>query len=849
VQNLIALAMLARESLQTATPRATDIRQYVRRELEAAYDIATSRDVPTGFETLVETIAAHVRERRWDALNDDYISLASTLPGDLQFVGADDNNTLVNTPTILIYSIAVEAGLLNEQLRQDIGRVAVEAKFECGDVASMVFHRRDPLPQEEEAFRAYVRARWPIITFALDPVTDEQNIADASSIRRDLQLALSFAFATGQLSFRQLNQFQRRLEIDAETIALNRTVTAFAHGNDTFGFRFTPRFQTPPQERSNIELLYNQLVKGGPGRDYQLKNSKLEPGLRDLSAVVIMPSFLRGVQMDAIGNFYPLQEPDEMKIPRVRMLEQGRTIMDLQHALGTTLDCRNFRPGDLRRLVTQVHELEEMLPMQTRTIRVPYENTLGGFQLFREGTTALVPMLSGFEGAESIEQGTSCDILVFGKHFSIQETQVIVGGRYLTSTDLDVTASLRAAKASTEAAHANSEAAKITSEASEKSDTEEATNAKSAAATASQKHAEATKANLDAAKKSLDAAATKLASASATKAAPAPEVDGRSGLAFDVVSREVLRLRVPGDVQPSRILGADGKPGLYVEIYVATPNGISNRLLVPYREKKAEASPRHPVTLGYAFVDESVTLSYKGVSSEGPFVFDPTESSDGFKIKLEEPAGILPELLDVAFKLKLPGDVAPAAAEVRIGIAAGEKGIYSVREGTLAHFANLLASPEVVKLLVKRGYSDGNFLSVSAKLTPIVRAPEFIAVPKGAGNELNVALRFVLSTHDSSHPRSQLTPAPPDSYRSPFTAPPAPAVDPPREHSTPPLPSPNVSPGTSQARPRKDAGISRSTYRPPVSSSNPAGRNRDRSRLPVPALTPVPNAPIGRATP
>ena len=45
-------------------------------------------------------------------------------------------------------------------------------------------------------------------------------------------------------------QFQRRIEIDAETIALNRTVTSFAHGNDTFGFRFTPRYQNPPPERS-----------------------------------------------------------------------------------------------------------------------------------------------------------------------------------------------------------------------------------------------------------------------------------------------------------------------------------------------------------------------------------------------------------------------------------------------------------------------------------------------------------------------------------------------------------------------------------------------------------------------
>src|SRR5262249_44875845 len=154
-----------------------------------------------------------------------------------------------------------------------------------------------PYPEQaaEERFEQYVTKRWPIITFALDPVTDEQNIADASSVVRDLQLALAFAFSTGQINFNQLTQYQRRVAVDSEAILLNRTVTAFAHGNDTFGFRFTPRYQNPPLERSNFQALTNQLIKGSQGRNYQLKNSKLEAGQRELTAIVVMPSFLHGV--------------------------------------------------------------------------------------------------------------------------------------------------------------------------------------------------------------------------------------------------------------------------------------------------------------------------------------------------------------------------------------------------------------------------------------------------------------------------------------------------------------------------------------------------------------------------
>ena len=88
--------------------------------------------------------------------------------------------------------------------------------------------------------------RWPIITFSLDPVTDQQNIADSFNLKRDLQLALSFAFATGQINFSQLSTFRRQIEQSSDTIALNRTITAFAHGADIFGFRFTPGSRTRP---------------------------------------------------------------------------------------------------------------------------------------------------------------------------------------------------------------------------------------------------------------------------------------------------------------------------------------------------------------------------------------------------------------------------------------------------------------------------------------------------------------------------------------------------------------------------------------------------------------------------
>jgi hypothetical protein len=68
----------------------------------------------------------------------------------------------------------------------------------------------------------------------------------------------------------QLHEFQvrrnasLRLEWDMATIARNRTVVGFSHGNDAFEWRFYPQSQTPPIE-GNLAAL-GQSLFGGPSR-------------------------------------------------------------------------------------------------------------------------------------------------------------------------------------------------------------------------------------------------------------------------------------------------------------------------------------------------------------------------------------------------------------------------------------------------------------------------------------------------------------------------------------------------------------------------------------------------------
>ena len=70
----------------------------------------------------------------------------------------------------------------------------------CSQGGWLPYFMPDPPPECRQAFNEYVRCRWPIHVFALDPVTQEQNIADTFSGRREMQLAMSLAFVSGQLS-------------------------------------------------------------------------------------------------------------------------------------------------------------------------------------------------------------------------------------------------------------------------------------------------------------------------------------------------------------------------------------------------------------------------------------------------------------------------------------------------------------------------------------------------------------------------------------------------------------------------------------------------------------------------
>lgn len=586
------------ELRQLKSVRLIDVRSYLRNQMEAAYDLVIGQckegppvlcDVDF-IEMLVEKF--HCREfegPKFEGGGGDngqpprrippnspkedngftalYEELVDRLPGNLHGRGLG----------ALAWGIALEAGLLNRHLREDMKETKGNNDYAAPpDVDLMCFYVPNAPPEIERAFQDYVRARWPMIVFALEPVVDQQNIEDAFTRRRDLQLAVAFALASGRLSFRQAMTYTRNLQYEAQTIALNQTVAAFANGNDTFGWRITPRYQTPPEE-SNFQALTNTILRGGPGPNWQLSNSKIEPGMRELTAVVVMPSFVRGVRVDTWSDWFRLSDPESRKLHTARTLEIGRRINEARDSLDLACKHGNYRPEDVERLRVRLHQLETMLPIQTSFVRVPYENTLGGFALFSQGKTDLVPQLDGYDGLDYIDPEKPTDLILYGRNFSLYETSVVVGGKSLA----------REGARSFVLWDTGGKPYTLSSLTNPIRDKD---------------------GNLVLQILGADNKQT-------TVTVPDPG-------SYLIQSREVMRVRVPANV--AKVERADGTEA--VEVNVSTPTGVSNRLLIPIRPKPpakppAPAAPAPGLADTATIVDPVVTIRYTAkVKSDGGLV-------------------------------------------------------------------------------------------------------------------------------------------------------------------------------------------------------------------------------------
>jgi hypothetical protein len=327
---------------------------------------------------------------------------------------------------VLAWAVFVESVLLNDKMNREMASSSYG--IQCDPNQPFDFFGPNPSPMARDAFASYVAAKWPLRIFTIDPVDTDQNIADTASVARQMQFAAAFAVASGEMSARAAMNFSRNLQRDFATVSLNRTAIGFVHGDNTFGWRFQPRFQTPPVQ-NNAVVIFRDLICGGPTDNALRRQRRLEPGMRECVAMILTPSFVSGVTVDTRSNWYRLNKPGHSALSMQEIAEQSRSIVAMRKAAETCVRCPDlYRDGEVERMLRRVEQLDKELPLQTLHCQLPNSNSLGGFELFSSGTRELAPELLGWYGSPGYQPGVDKQVFfLVGDNFSVHETEVIVG--------------------------------------------------------------------------------------------------------------------------------------------------------------------------------------------------------------------------------------------------------------------------------------------------------------------------------------------------------------------------------------------------------------------------------------
>jgi hypothetical protein len=286
-----------------------DIQTALREELAAAFDFLSAENSRCLWDFCTPQLVEDIRSRDAVAIARKFVEFGAMVPAHSQTPTNPLQEPEANATTkALAWAIVVESALLNARFLDDMiathGSKGGPPVPEDG-VPLFLTHLA---PETCQFFNDYVRARWPIYVFALDPFTEDQNDGDSFSLGREVQLALSLAFTSGKIGTRSFTRYVRRIEQDIDTIAINRTIVGFLHGDNTFGWCFYPRVQTPPID-GNLRAFFRDLLIGGRSPGYELYKSPLENGTRECVALVIMPSFVPYVDLEVTGNWFRLSNP------------------------------------------------------------------------------------------------------------------------------------------------------------------------------------------------------------------------------------------------------------------------------------------------------------------------------------------------------------------------------------------------------------------------------------------------------------------------------------------------------------------------------------------------------------
>ena len=333
----------------------------------------------------------------------------------------------VEPSDVLAFALLLQFVNVDRQLKRDMKTMAMRRGGNWGDVDGLYFYDFQPTIEARTAFKEYVACKWPLHGYSVDPVLDQQNVLDAFSRRTELQLALAVAVSTGQFNIKNATSFARQLDLDLQTVGLNRTSVGFGAGATTFGWMFYPRVQTPPST-SNFRTITNTLTGTGQGINFDLRNRRIEPGQHECIALMVTPNFIPSLRIATVTNWFDVTgHHAKRQLDNRDMLELSRKLQQAKSAVMRACDSHEYRATDFTVLNERIKQLEALLPTQDTRVDLPDEGDLLGSEIFSSNAAGLSPSLLAWYG-EPVQDGTVGSIFLQGHGFNVSETQVIVGG-------------------------------------------------------------------------------------------------------------------------------------------------------------------------------------------------------------------------------------------------------------------------------------------------------------------------------------------------------------------------------------------------------------------------------------
>jgi hypothetical protein len=263
--------------------------------------------------------------------------------------------------------------------------------------------------------------------------------------------------------------------------------------------------------------------------------------------------------------------------------------------------------------------------MQSKVIQLPFENSASGYDLFSDGATALVPELTGYSGVDVIKPAAHTQSA--GTAAAPAVTTPAVSTPAPPSPGLTVT--------STVATNSGIQSVSVVGGSGSIGD-------------------------VFVFGKYISLLDTKV-------------IAGGRSAAFEILSREVIHVQIPANVIPTTIQDVEGDT-TYVEVYLSTPNGISNSILIPY-----EGAPAAPKVHGYdvAAASQSIDVFYQwltGADQKPTLVASAAPSATEIDINWDSDTGLGPRQIQVQFIAIVSGQ----NLILTLPATAGTKGDYSV---------------------------------------------------------------------------------------------------------------------------------------------------------------------------